>query len=45
MSNCLLTPTTNVGRDHVDPSVPQLIADLFSGLTVRVNVSVAILLF
>ncbi len=28
--------TANVGSDHIDPSVPQLIADLPSGLAVKV---------
>lgn len=31
-------PPTNVGRDHVDPTIPQFIADLDSSLTIKVPI-------
>lgn len=29
---------SNVGSDHVDPTVPQLVGDLPSGLTIKVPI-------
>lgn len=41
MSNGLLMRAPNVSRDHVDPAVPQLIADLPPSLTIKVPIYLA----
>lgn len=38
MSNRILMRAPNIGRDYVDPTVPQFVADLASGLTIKVPV-------
>lgn len=38
ISNGLLMLPTDIGSDHIDPTVPQLIADFLSGITIKVPI-------